>query len=51
MKITALELRVNVPPLFAQLPLTVKVFEPVIVSVAPELIVKLLQTAVAPITG
>jgi uncharacterized integral membrane protein len=35
LKITVLEFAVKVP-LFVQLPLTVKVFEPVIVSVAPE---------------
>ena len=50
LKITLLELGVKVP-LFVQFPLTVKVFEPVIVSDAPEFIVMLLQTAVAPITG
>ena len=38
-------------PLFIQLPLTVKVFEPVMVSDAPVLIVMLLQTAAALITG
>jgi len=38
-------------PLLVQLPLTVKVFVPVMVSVAPELMVILLQTAAAEIVG
>jgi hypothetical protein len=39
-------------PVFVQLPLTVKSFVPVIVSVAPVFIVMLLQTApVAPMVG
>ena len=51
MKFTVLALGVNVPPLFVQFPLTVKVFNPEMVRVAPELIVRLLQTAPALITG
>ena len=50
LKFTVLEFDVKVP-LFVQFPLTVKVFEPAIASVAPELIVRLLQTAAALITG
>ena len=51
LKSTVLVFGENVPPLFIQLPLTVKVFEPDIVNVAPALIVKLLQTAPELITG
>ncbi len=50
LKVTVLLLRVKVPPL-VQLPLTVSVFEPVIVKVAPELMVILLHTAAAPMLG
>ena len=49
---TVLEFPVKVPLLFVQSPLTVKVFEPVIVRVAPEFIVILLHTPpAAPMDG
>ena len=51
LKVTVLALGVNVPPLFVQLPLTVNVLDPDMVRVAPELMVRLLQTAPALITG
>src|SRR5678815_3796503 len=50
-------LRITMPvaplsvPLFVQSPLTVNVFAPVIVSVAPELMVILLQAAAAEMVG
>ena len=50
LNVTVLEFAANVP-LLDQLPETVNVFEPEMVSVAPELIVMLLQTAAAPIDG
>lgn len=51
LKVTVLVLGINVPSL-TQLPLTVNVFEPVIVSVAPALIVMSLQRPpAAPIIG
>ena len=42
---------VKAPPLLVQFPETVKIYEPENVSDAPELIVRLLQTAEALITG
>ena len=50
LKITVLVLGVKVP-LLVQVPLTVNVFIPDIVKLAPELIVMLLHTAAALITG
>ena len=50
LKVTVLEFGVKVP-LFVQLPLTDKVFDPAIVSEAAELIVMFLQTADALIIG
>jgi hypothetical protein len=50
-KTTVPVLGVNVPPLFVQVPLTVKEYEPVIVNVPLELMVMSLQTAAALILG
>ena len=50
LKFTVLEFAVN-DPLFNQLPLTVRALLSVMARVAPELMVRLLQTAAAPITG
>ena len=50
LKITVPVFAGTLPPPFVQLPLTVRVFAP-IVSEPPELIVMLLQKAAAPITG
>ena len=51
MKFTILALGVKVPPLFVQFPLTFNVLEPEMIREAPELMVRLLQTAPALITG
>jgi hypothetical protein len=51
LKFTVLALGVNVPPLFVQFPLTFNVLDPEMVKVAPELMIRLLQTAPALITG
>jgi hypothetical protein len=51
LKFTMLVLGVNVPPLLVQFPLTANVLDPEMVKEAPELIVRLLQTAAALITG
>ena len=49
---TELVFGVNVPPLFIQSPLMVKVFDPDMVKIAPELIVIFLQVPpAAPIAG